>query len=48
MNTRALALAAFGLLAVTACKSDDTSTANYEVSDTAVAQPVTFNLTGMT
>ena len=61
MNTKCMALVVFGLLATTACKSDenvfgllattacksDENTTSYEVSDTAMAQPVIFTVTGM-
>jgi hypothetical protein len=46
MNTKCMALVVFGLLATTACKSDENTT-SYEVSDTAMAQPVIFTVTGM-
>lgn len=46
MNKYALALTAIGLFAGVACKSDDA--ASYEISDAAMAHPVTFNIGGMT
>jgi hypothetical protein len=48
MNKLAMTLTVLGLLAATGCKSDDSANNKYEVMDTAVATPVTFDITGMT
>lgn len=52
MNLKSSALiggvALLGLLSTTACKSDDSSSSTYAVSDASPSPTVSLNVTGMT